>query len=199
MVNIYYGNWDTCNKAEVNAEPATGSVEPFVNTAASLSWRQEANGAENKQNDEARDDGKPPELRPGSVDSNASSPAPGPAANVACSNPATPVIFDDFVKSLDQTCWMNIVKSYYDKDGNFLSNRVQFVSSMKVPTSDSCYQVLAPLHSSSIAWPGIRLRVSSTCPAQHNTCPSRGGEGGWLRECWLTRVRGVPRCKCRAH
>lgn len=154
MVNIYYGNWDTCNKAETNGAAGSAPVEPLLDATARFSWRQEGGAAEDRQSTEASADDKPPELRPGYVSNNASSPGSGPAASgVACSNSATPVIFDDFVKSLDQTCWMNIVKSYYDKDGNFLSNRVQFTTSLKVPASDSCYQVLPPsCKSSSVVW-----------------------------------------------
>lgn len=143
MINIYYGNWDTCNKAETSvdagapqpasrADPALEA--PLLEATATFSWRQEQSSSESND----APDEPPPELRPGSGGSNGT--ASGPA-NVACSNPATPVIFDDFVKSLDNTCWMNIIKTYYDKDGSFLSNRVTFGGSLKVPATDSCYQV----------------------------------------------------------
>eukprot|EP00884_Botryococcus_braunii_P016228 jgi/Botrbrau1/3289/Bobra.174_1s0053.1 len=149
VVVIYYGNWDTCNKAETSdgasaPEPSSRAdaamAAPLLDATATFSWKQDESSTpatEGSTAPESVDTQEEDELRPGSGGSNGT--ASGPA-NVACSNPATPVIFDDFVKSLDNTCWMNIIKTYYDKDGNFLSNRVAFGGSLKVPASDSCYQ-----------------------------------------------------------
>ncbi len=155
VINIYYGNWDTCpSKAGAQPPAASAAAAPaaaaavdlldalttfnFRETPAGTAGRRLAEADDNEEDLPGAGEYEENETRPGGSGQNGTT---GPVANVACSNSAVPLIYDDFVKSLGGTCWMNIASSYYDKDGKFLSDKLTFGGSLKVPVGDPCYQV----------------------------------------------------------